>query len=211
MSILLLVECMSKDMDLALLNFLVRHSLRIPIAFYENFLTQSFPSYVQISPRLSVEWMIAGDQHLLLHSGANPRTHPRPNTVMTGRQQPVHILTQPNKHSKQQMISILVQNYQFRLNGALTTHMLDCVFRCVLLVFHWTFLSSYTTYDASTIFFMQTKCGLSKKSGCDLRKTDFLMHLNPNTQDIDNTTHLFYKGFVRNGHLMLPNAGLTGH
>jgi len=56
-----------------------------------------------------------------------------------------------------------------------------------------------------------TKCGLSKKSGCDLKKTDFLMHLNPNTKDIDNTTHLFYKGFVRNGHLMLPNAGLTGH
>lgn len=56
-----------------------------------------------------------------------------------------------------------------------------------------------------------TACGLSKKSGCELQKTDFLMHLNPNTKDIDNTTHLFYKGFVRNGHLMLPNAGLTAH
>lgn len=56
-----------------------------------------------------------------------------------------------------------------------------------------------------------TKCGLSKKSGCDLKKSDFLMHINPNNQDTDNTTHLFYKGFVRNGHIMLPNVGLTGH
>ena len=58
---------------------------------------------------------------------------------------------------------------------------------------------------------MQTKCGLSKKSGCNLQKHDFLMHLNPASKDIDNTTHLFYKGFVRDGHLMLPNAGLTAH
>jgi hypothetical protein len=56
-----------------------------------------------------------------------------------------------------------------------------------------------------------TKCGLSKRSGCDLKKTDFLMHINPNHQDTDNTTHLFYKGFIRNGHIMLPNVGLTGH
>ncbi len=56
-----------------------------------------------------------------------------------------------------------------------------------------------------------TACGLSKASGCQLRETDFLMHINPNTMKTDNTTHLFYKGFVRDGHLMLPNAGLTGH
>lgn len=56
-----------------------------------------------------------------------------------------------------------------------------------------------------------TACGLSKASGCELRETDFLMHINPNTMETDNTTHLFYKGFVRDGHLMLPNAGLTGH
>lgn len=56
-----------------------------------------------------------------------------------------------------------------------------------------------------------TKCGLSKSSGCGLKKTDFLMHINPNHQDTDNTTHLFYKGFIRNGHIMLPNVGLTGH
>lgn len=56
-----------------------------------------------------------------------------------------------------------------------------------------------------------TKCGLSKKSGCDLKKTDFLMHINPNNKTTDNTTHLFYKGFVRGGHVMLPNVGLTGH
>jgi hypothetical protein len=56
-----------------------------------------------------------------------------------------------------------------------------------------------------------TKCGLSKKSGCELQETDFLMHINPNTMDVDNTTHLFYKGFVRDGHLLLPNAGLTAH
>ena len=37
------------------------------------------------------------------------------------------------------------------------------------------------------------------------------MHINPNHQDTDNTTHLFYKGFIRNGHIMLPNVGLTGH
>ena len=56
-----------------------------------------------------------------------------------------------------------------------------------------------------------TECGLSKESGCDLRETDFLMHINPNAKNTDNTTHLFYKGFVRDGHLMLPNAGLTAH
>lgn len=56
-----------------------------------------------------------------------------------------------------------------------------------------------------------TACGLSKKSGCKLQEKDFLMHINPNHKDTDNTTHLFYKGFVRNGHLMLPNVGLTGH
>ena len=56
-----------------------------------------------------------------------------------------------------------------------------------------------------------TACGLSESSGCDLRETDFLMHINPNSRDVDNTTHLFYKGFVRDGHLMLPNAGLTAH
>lgn len=56
-----------------------------------------------------------------------------------------------------------------------------------------------------------TKCGLSKNSGCDLKKTDFLMHINPNNKDTDNTTHLFYKGFIRDGHIMLPNVGLTGH
>lgn len=56
-----------------------------------------------------------------------------------------------------------------------------------------------------------TACGLSEASGCQLRDTDFLMHINPNTMKTDNTTHLFYKGFVRDGHLMLPNAGLTGH
>ncbi len=56
-----------------------------------------------------------------------------------------------------------------------------------------------------------TACGLSEASGCQLRETDFLMHINPNAMKTDNTTHLFYKGFVRDGHLMLPNAGLTGH
>ncbi len=37
------------------------------------------------------------------------------------------------------------------------------------------------------------------------------MHINPNSKDDDDTTHLFYKGFIRDGHIMLPNAGLTGH
>jgi hypothetical protein len=56
-----------------------------------------------------------------------------------------------------------------------------------------------------------TACGLSATSGCGLKETDFLMHINPNSKDDDDTTHLFYKGFIRDGHIMLPNAGLTGH
>lgn len=56
-----------------------------------------------------------------------------------------------------------------------------------------------------------SQCGLNPKSGCNLKKSDFVMHMNPGPSSIDTTTRTFYKAFIRDGKILLPNAGMTAH